>query len=183
MKRIKDKAYRGFNYSTYMMQSNGQSSDGPTNSVGYWWSDIYGEGPMMFFYGLKAVPEWAPPSENHILYSLSVLRDVSYSTGKVKYSPTNGAGIEYLRLAFIPTEITVNSVSLPLRTDLNAAGYTIRDLGNGDYAVNIRRAWAGDVVVSNSGVPISLPPNRGNSRHCHPNFCNWRNNRSQRPWW
>jgi len=60
----KDRAYRGFNYSTYMMKDNGESSDGPTSGVGYWWGDIYGEGPRMFFYGFMAVPEWAPPSEN-----------------------------------------------------------------------------------------------------------------------
>jgi len=30
---------------------------------------------------------------------------------------------------------------------LNAEGYTLRDLGNGDYAVAIRRAHAGKVVV------------------------------------
>jgi hypothetical protein len=165
----KDKAYRGFNYSTYMMQSNGQSSDGPTNNVGYWWSDVYGEGPMMFFYGFKAVPEWAPPSENHILYSLSVLRTVSYSTGRVQYTPTNSAGIEYLRLAFIPTDITVNGVSLPLRFDLNTAGYTLRDLGNGDYAVNIRRASDGTVIVSNNDVPISFPPTVAMAAKADPN--------------
>lgn len=124
---------------------------------------------MMFFYGLKAVPEWAPPSQNHILYSLSVLRNVSYSTGRVQYTPTNSSGIEYLRLAFIPTDISVNGVSLPLRFDLNAAGYTLRDLGNGDYAVNIRRAWAGDVVVSNSGVPISSPPTVATVASANPN--------------
>ena len=47
----------------------------------------YGEGPRMFFYGFKAVPEWAPPSENHILYSKSVLKNVSYSPGLVRYTP------------------------------------------------------------------------------------------------
>ena len=58
---LKDRAYRGFNYSTYMMKDNGEASDGPTDNVGYWWSDVYGEGPRMFFYGFMAVPEWAPP--------------------------------------------------------------------------------------------------------------------------
>lgn len=156
----KDKAYRGFNYSTYMMKLNGESSDGPTNAVGYWWGDIYGEGPRMFFHGFKAVPEWAPPSENHILYSASVLKNVSYLDDGVRYTPTNAAGIEYLRLAFLPTDITVNAVSLPLRPDLNTEGYTVRALENGDYAVTIKRASAGDVVVSNGGTPtpINSPP-------------------------
>jgi hypothetical protein len=144
----KDIAYRGFNYSTYMMKSTGESSDGPSDGVGYWWSDCYGEGPRMFFHGFAGVPEWAPPAENHILYSKTVLKNVSYASGSVQYTPTDGAGIEYLRLAFLPTAVTVNGVMLSLRTDLNAEGYTVRDLGNGDYAVNIRRMRAGNVVIS-----------------------------------
>jgi hypothetical protein len=147
----KDRAYRGFNYSTYMMNSNGEAQDGPKD-IGNWWSDCYGEGPRMFFYGFMAVPEWAPPSEDHILYSVSILKNVSYSLGRVQYTPTNNAGIEYLRLSFLPATITVNGVSLALRSDLNAEGYTVRDLGGGDYVVNIRRARSGDVVVSAGAV-------------------------------
>ena len=165
----KDRAYRGFNYSTYMMKENGESSDGPTDGVGYWWSDVYGEGPRMFFYGFMAVPEWAPPSENHILYSISVLKNVSYSPGRVQYTPTDGEGIEYLRLAFLPTDVTVNGVALSLRSDLNAEGYTVRDLGNGDYAVNIRRMRSGDVVVSSSSVPTSSPPTVATAAAAGPN--------------
>jgi hypothetical protein len=146
---FKDKAYRGFNYSTYMMQSNGQSSDGPTDGVGYWWGDVYGEGPRMFFYGFKAVPEWAPPKENHILYSKSVLKNIYYSVGKVRYTPTNSAGIEYLKLKFLPRNITINSISIPRVNSLkNHDGYTLRYLGNGDYAVKIKRTHKGNVIVS-----------------------------------
>jgi uncharacterized membrane protein YgcG len=144
----KDRAYRGFNYSTYMMKADGESSDGPTDGVGYWWSDVYGEGPRMFFYGFRAVPEWAPPSENHILYSRSALKNVSYATRRVQYTATAEAGIEYLRLAFFPTNIMVSGVVLDSRSDLNAEGYTVRDLGDGDFAVNISRVRSGDVVVS-----------------------------------
>ena len=144
----KDKAYRGFNYSTYMMKSSGESSDGPTDSVGFWWGDIYGEGPRMFFYGFKAVPEWAPPRESHILYSGSVLRDVAYSDYRVEYRAQDPAGVEYLRLAFLPQEVTVNGASLPSSSDSSADGYMLTDLGGGDYAVTIRRSEPGDVVVS-----------------------------------
>jgi hypothetical protein len=138
-----------------MMKSTGESSDGPSEGVGYWWSDCYGEGPRMFFHGFAGVPEWAPPGENHILYSKSVLKNVSYASGNVQYTPTDGAGVEYLRLAFLPTAVTVNGVMLSLRTDLDAEGYTVRDLGNGDYAVNIRRMQSGNVVISTN---LQLPP-------------------------
>jgi len=152
----KDKAYRGFNYSTYMMKSNGESSDGPTDDVGYWWSDVYGEGPRMFFYGFRAVPEWAPPRENHILYSKAVLKNVAYTSSSAQYTATGGQGIEYLRLAFLPADVTINGEAIALRSDLNAEGYTVRELGNGDYAVAIKRARIGDVVISSGGVSITF---------------------------
>ena len=45
------------------------------------------------------------------------------------------------------TEITLNGVKLSNHSDLNQKGYTIRDLGNGDYAVNINRLQKGKVIV------------------------------------
>ncbi len=125
------------------------------------------KGPRMFFHGFAGVPEWAPPRENHILYSRSVLKNVIYATGNVQYTPTDSSGTEYLRLAFLPSSIHVGGVVLTSRSDLNAEGYTVRDLGNGDYAVNIRRERAGDVVISSGlqppracGWSSDLPPNR-----------------------
>ena len=76
------------------------------------------------------------------------MKNVSYATRRVQYTATAEAGIEYLRLAFFPTNIMASGVVLDSRSDLNAEGYTVRDLGDGDFAVNIRRARSGDVVVS-----------------------------------
>ena len=101
----------------------------------------------MFYPAFAAVPEWAPPRENHILYSEGVLKNVSYAPGKIQYTPTDEAGTEYLRLAFAPSCITVKGVKLSLRSDLKAEGYTLRNLGSGDYAVKIRRMRAGEVAV------------------------------------
>ena len=101
----------------------------------------------MFYPAFAGVPEWAPPQENHILYSEAVLKNVYYAARRIQYTPTNGAGTEYLRLAFRPTTITVKAARLSLRPDLNSEGYTERSLGNGDFSVNIRRAHVGQVVV------------------------------------
>jgi hypothetical protein len=101
----------------------------------------------MFYHAFSAVPEWAPPKENHILYSAGVLKNVSYAAGSVEYTPTDGAGIEYLRLAFLPTSISVGGGKLSLRPDLKAEGFTVRSLGNGDFSVNIRRMRTGEVAI------------------------------------
>lgn len=144
----KEKAYRSLNWVTYCNKSDGQAFESPVSKdISNWWSDCYGEGPRMFYQAFAGVPEWAPPGENHILYSAGVLKDVSYATTKIQYTPTDGAGTEYLRLAFLPTSITVNGVKLSLRSKLNSEGYAVRNLGNRDYAVNIRRMRAGKVVI------------------------------------
>jgi hypothetical protein len=101
----------------------------------------------MFYPAFAGIPEWVPPRKNHILYSEAVLKEVSYAARKVQYTSTEVAGTEYLRLAFEPTRITLNSAKLSLRPDLKAQGCTVRDLGNGDYALNIRRMKAGTVVI------------------------------------
>lgn len=152
----KDLAYRGFSYNTYMMQSSGQSADGPTDGVGFWWSDVYGDAPRMYYYGLGAFPEWAPSRENHILYSFRTLKNILYSQNKVEYTAAGNTGTETLRLTFQPTSVLVNSINLPLITGNESVGYTLSNLGNGDYALVIKRAQPGKVVVSTTATGLNL---------------------------
>ena len=144
----KEKAYRSLNWVTYCNNPVGQAFESPVSKdVSNWWSDCYGECPRMFYHAFAAIPEWAPPRENHILYSEAVLKDVSYAPRKIQYTPTDEAGTEYLRLAFRPSRITVQGAKLALRSDLNAEGFTVRDLGKGDFAVTIRRTQTGRVII------------------------------------
>jgi hypothetical protein len=149
----KDIAYRNLNYNTYMMDNSGMCADGPTTTVGYWWGDCWAEGPRMYFHGMAGMPEYAPAGENHILYSRATLKNVTLTTGNVQYTPANSAGIEYLRLAFQPSDVTVGGVAISLRADLTAEGYTVQSLGSGDYAVALNRARSGVVSVSTGGSP------------------------------
>ena len=144
----KEKAYRSLNWVTYCNDSNGKAFESPVSKgVNSWWSDSYGEGPSMFYHAFAAVPEWAPPGENHILYSKGVLKNVSYQARKVQYAPTDNNGMEFLRLAFKPTKITVNGIKISLRSNTDEEGYTLKDLGDGDYGVKIKRMRTGKVVV------------------------------------
>jgi hypothetical protein len=144
----KEKAYRSLNWVTYCNNDDGLAFESPVSkNVGTWWSDAYGEGPRMFYPALAGVPEWAPHGENHILYSQAVIRQVSYAPKRVEYLPAEPSGIEYLRLSFLPVKILAGGKALTKRENLTTAGYTVRDLGKGDYAVTIRRQRAGKVVV------------------------------------
>ena len=100
----KEKAYRSINWVTYCNDANGKAFESPVSKgVNSWWSDSYGECPTMFYHVFAAIPEWAPAGENHILYSASILKDISYSDKLVKYTATQKAGTDYLRLSFKPS--------------------------------------------------------------------------------
>lgn len=149
----KEKAYRALNWVTYCMDSLGRSFESPlSDDISNWWSDCYGEGPRMFYKVFAGIPEFAPPHENHILYSEGVLRQVSYGTRKVRYTAVKPNDTEFLRLAFKPTSITLDGVGIPLVSsdrDMPAAinGYSLKDLGGGDFAIEIRRAKAGRIII------------------------------------
>jgi hypothetical protein len=120
----KDRAYRCLTYNTYMMQNNGQCADGPSETVGQWWSDCYGEAPRMYYGAMGAVPEWAPPDENHLLRSSSVVKSIAYTNDGVNYTTWDAAATEVFRLSSVPTNVLADSVPLPRRDDLAQPGWT-----------------------------------------------------------
>jgi hypothetical protein len=144
----KEKAYRSLNWVTYCNNAEGQAFESPVSKDNSnWWSDCYGEGPRMFYPALAAIPKWASPGENHILYSTTVLKDVAYTTNKIQYTATSSSGTEFLRVNFHPSGLEVKGKKLLLRPDLNGRGYTLKDLGSGDHALSVKREQAGEVVI------------------------------------
>ena len=96
---------------------------------------------------LPAVPEWAPPGENHILYSEGILKKVEYGSDRVAYTATKTRDTEYLRLAFRPETITLNGKPLPLPAGAEGEAYSLRSLGKGDYALNHPAKQSRRVVI------------------------------------
>jgi hypothetical protein len=145
----KEKAYRSLNWVTYANDIHGKAVEHPLSIKGIisWWSDCYGEAPRMFYHAFAAVPEWAPPGENHILYSEGVLKSVSYERSKVEYSPTDKFGTEFVKLAFKPSSVTIGGIEIRLRYNASESGYTLRNLGDGDWMVVIKRITTGRVVI------------------------------------
>jgi hypothetical protein len=147
----REKAYRSLNWVTYCNDSSGMAFESPVSKgILSWWSDCYGECPRMFYHAFAGVPEWAPPGEDHILYSEGILRNVLYGLKKVTYTATAENGTEYLRLAFKPKRITINGKLISPDKVLNPDKYLLRGLGKGDYALTIRHKKAGDINISDS---------------------------------
>jgi hypothetical protein len=144
----KEKAYRALNWVTYCSDSNGMAFESPlSHGVTSWWSDCYGEGPRMFYQAFAAIPDWAPPGENHILYSVNLLREVVYGKNKINYISTEPDGVEFLRLSFKPSIVTLNGKMIPQVSQPGKESYIVWPLGDGDYAVTIRRSLAGPVSI------------------------------------
>ena len=124
----RDRAYRCLSYNTYMMQDSGQSSDGPTDEVGWWWSDCYGEATRMYYYAMAAVPDWAPPDLNHLLRSSSVVNSISYSSDRITYATCDSAAMELFRLTRTPTLVIAGGLAIPYLDSLSRQGWTFDKL-------------------------------------------------------
>jgi len=103
----REKAFRSFNWASYMCDERGIVRVGPTESS-FWFSDGYGDYVRHFTAGLGAVPEWAPPGEDHLLRSSSAVPEVDYARGRVRYRTFDDAGEEVLRLSFTPRTVVAD---------------------------------------------------------------------------
>ncbi len=147
----KEKAYRSFNWATYMARSTGVVIDGP-DVLNQWFSDGYGDYIRHFMTGMAAVPEWTPANQTHLLRSSSVVQNISYGTNSVNYTTYNANSVEVLHVNFNPVTITVDGIVLPQRADLNQPGWTL------DAATKTLK------IYHNSGTQISISDNTSSSR-------------------
>jgi hypothetical protein len=145
----KEKAYRSLNWVTYCNDSAGMAFESPVSKgILSWWSDCYGECPRMFYHAFAAVPEWAPPHEDHILYSAGILSGVQYSEKLVKYTAATDNGVEYLRLSFKPDRVTINGKEIHAVKIPEPEAFLLKKLGKGDYALTIKHSKPCDVLIS-----------------------------------
>ncbi len=145
----KEKAYRSLNWVTYCNDSTGMAFESPVSKgILSWWSDCYGECPRMFYQAFAGIPEWAPPHENHILYSEGILRDVKYDAKKIVYTASAGNGTEYLRVAFKPEQISLDGAVISERGSSDADSFILNDLGLGDYSLIIKHKKPGEITIT-----------------------------------
>ena len=141
----REKAFRSLNFVTYCNDSVGKAFESPfSKGVNSWWSDSYGECPIMFYHALSAIPEWAPVQEDHILYSSGVLKEVAYDKQSVSYYATENTGTEYLKLSYKPSSITLNGKQI-FPSKKKGSPVKVKPLAGGDYYVVIERLQKGAV--------------------------------------
>jgi hypothetical protein len=148
----KEKAYRSFNWSTYMARSNGVVIDGPDVN-NQWFTDGYGDYIRHFLTGMGAVPEWAPATQNHLLRSTSTVKSATYSAGAINYTTFDPAATEVLHLTGAPAAVTVGGTPLAQRSDLSAPGWTYSA-----GALRLYHTSSGVVQITLGGGTVNQPP-------------------------
>ena len=91
-------------YSAYNVSSKGNISVNSVglNWAGIWNSDSYFDYLPHFLEGMAAWPEIIPEGTDHIFSTTSMLKDVEYAPGSVKYTALEPDGTEHLKLSFEP---------------------------------------------------------------------------------
>jgi hypothetical protein len=148
--------YRQLILQTYDVHENGVTEDNIDGGVivnGNWLNIAH---PWPLFWVLNAI-SWLPEElgasrENHLVRSNAVVNSIEYGKGKITYSTFDAPNktIDVLRLSFKPKEITADGRGLHLKKNLEANGYTVRMLPNGDCIVQIRHDGAKDIIIHGS---------------------------------
>ena len=115
------------------------------------WSNLAHPWPLcQVMEAIAWLPDYFGPNrENHIVRSTSVVSEVLYEPGRISYATHDApSGVqEVLRLAFRPTSIRADGRRLIERPALNANGYSVAPLPNGDCIVTIRHDGRTHIVM------------------------------------
>ncbi len=126
----RDQAYRFLNFASYMTYDNGVVAVGP-NWPGSWFSDGYGDYIRHFLDAMAAVPEWAPPGEDHLLKSSSVIRNIVYASDRITFTTFDDASSVTLRLAGKPGSVTLDGKRLTASKSNGDNAWTWKPLDKG----------------------------------------------------
>jgi len=137
------------NWATYLCDERGRvvvTNEPIVDDGSTWFTDGYGDYVRHFLAAMAAVPEWAPPGENHLLSSTSVIRAIDYGADAIRYTPFDATSREVLRLSRPPLQVCVGGKRLG-STPNGSDGFQLRRLDSGDYSLTVQHSRAGEVVI------------------------------------
>jgi hypothetical protein len=127
----KELAIRQLSWSTYAVDDDGKSKYPDPNTYEIWWTDGYGDYVRHLLRSMAAAPELAPPNQNHLLQTSSVIRTVHYEPKQITYIKFDGKSVDLLKIGKgKPKSITGgimkwNSQSRLLRVEADSTHITI----------------------------------------------------------
>lgn len=107
---------------------------------GIWYSDSYFDYLPHFLEGMAAWPEIIPDGTDHIFSTTSMLKDVEYGTGSVKYTALDADGTEKIKLSFKP-EVLSGGKPLP------SSCWTFGSFRGCDNILTINRSGVTDIEI------------------------------------
>ena len=144
---------------TYDSDENGVVKDGVLGqsvATGEW-SNLAHPWPMcQVMEALAWMPDLlGPKHENHIMRSTSVVTAVTYLKNEITYSTFDAPSgtTEVLRLAFKPSVIIADGRELTVVPNLKSNGFTLQQLKDGDWIIQLRHDFAKNIVVKGADDP------------------------------
>jgi hypothetical protein len=91
----KEDAIRRLNWATYMVDSDGKNRY-PRDDI--WLTDGYGDYVRHYVRAMAAAPELAPEDQNHLLRTTSVLQNIEYGAGRIRYRKFDARSTERFKM-------------------------------------------------------------------------------------
>jgi hypothetical protein len=91
----KARAVRNLSWATYMVDTDGKNRYYRDD---VWLTDGYGDYVRHYLRAMAAAPELAPPDQNHLLRSSSVVRRIEYRRDAIEYEKWDAVSRERLKL-------------------------------------------------------------------------------------
>jgi hypothetical protein len=105
----KAQAVRNLSWATYMVDTDGKNRYYHDD---VWLTDGYGDYVRHYLRAMAAAPELAPPDQNHLLRTSSVVRSIAYGPDSIAYEKWDAASREELKLgAWEPGSIEGGTMS------------------------------------------------------------------------
>jgi hypothetical protein len=145
----KERAFRSFNWASYGCREDGLVKTSIDEGTGYWFSDGYGDYMRHFLRGMASIPQWAPPNEDHLLKSSSVVRSIKYGADKIVYKTFDAESMELFKLARQPREVAAEDKKLELVENIERSDdcYSVQSIAGSGFAVCIKHTRGGEVTI------------------------------------
>ena len=125
--RYREMAVRSLNWATYMANEDGLVTVGVDRPDYYnqcWFTDGYFDFVPHFIDAMASIPELAPDDEDHMLYSSTVIQEITYQPGQIRYRTFDQSGMQRLKIIFEPASVTCAGDALPCVSDASLEGWS-----------------------------------------------------------